>query len=109
MNIRRKLAEWFYSPGAFGLWCALDDADNWTTEEHVAEYKRANEDPSTYRRKPSVATMWTGSGPFFFDGYSERGTPKFLGFLERWPLWFKFKKLNNRKMLFRFTRLEEPK
>lgn len=108
MSIRQRIAQWFYSPGAYGLWVALDNPDDWTVGDHTAVYRQGAEDPHTFKQK-CVATMWIASGAFFFDGYADRGTPKFLGKFERHLLWRKFMKLNNRKMLFRFTRLEDPR
>lgn len=107
MNIRQTLAQWFYSPGAYGLWLALDDVENWEISEYVARYRPGPEDPRTYKRT-AVVTMWIANGPGNFDGRPEDGTPKFLGWYERRWLWKKLKKINNRRMLFRFTRLEEP-
>jgi hypothetical protein len=111
MNIRQTLAQWFYSPGAYGLWVALDDVENW-------EYRREGEylvyldrtgKKDHYGDRTTVAVIYVGHGPFAFNGDPSKGTPKFVGLLERWPLWFKYKRLNNRRMLYRFTRLEDPK
>lgn len=101
MTIKQTIAQWFYSPGAYGLWLALDDVENWEPYiGNVWHYKRDR------RRDTVVASMYVGS-PFGFDGYDK--THRFLGFIERWPLYFKFKKIRNRQMLYRFTRLEEAK
>jgi hypothetical protein len=109
MNIRQTLAQWFYSPGAYGLWLALDDVENWTWDEHTAHYRAPPSNPSTYRDPPAVCTMWIANGRSHFDGYPSKGTPKFLGWYERRWLWSKFRTIRNRQMLYRFTRLEEPK
>lgn len=105
MSIRQKLAQWFYSPGAYGLWVALDDVDNWKIETHKAFYRSSSVD--RYGNFSYVACMWIANGAFSFNGYDE--TPKFLGWFERHFIWRKFRRLNNRRMLFRFTRLEEAK
>lgn len=38
--------------------------------------------------------MWIGNGPFFFDVYCDSKT---LGFIERWPLYFKYLRMINEK------------
>jgi hypothetical protein len=117
MNIKQTLAQWFYSPGAYGLWVALDDVEHWDHwAGEVWEYRRDNK---------TIARL-NGGSRWGLDGY-ERDTPKFLGRFERHFLWPKFKALrkrkkqlkrekaraqhaeNNRHMLYVFTRLEEPR
>jgi hypothetical protein len=103
MNIRRKLAEWFYSPGAFGLWCALDDVEHWQLREGEAFY-RSKFDHNGYNEPKYVVCMCTTKASEF-DG--ARRTPKFTGWFERRFLWRKFKRMNNRRVLFMITRLEQ--
>lgn len=103
MNIRQTIAQWFYSPGAYGLWLALDDVENW--RQYMGDIW--NYDPRPDRTRESVVAQLKTGSPFRFNGYDK--TPPFLGPIERWPLYFKFKKIRNRQMLYRFTRLEEAK
>jgi hypothetical protein len=121
MTIRQTLAQWFYSPGAYGLWLALDDVENWRVEDSIAYYrpKVSNRHGLEFVDK-CTAAIYIGGGGFYFDGHMINNTPKFLGLLERHFLWRRFRQMSarrkqrdrvesNREMLFRFTRLEEPK
>jgi hypothetical protein len=69
MNIKQTLAQWFYSPGAYGLWLALDDVENW---EHWAG------EVWEYRRDNKTIARLNGGSRWGLDGH-ERDTPKFLG------------------------------
>jgi hypothetical protein len=101
MNIRQTMAQWFYSPGAYGLWLALDDVDNWQLRNGEAFYKSkltgGYDDP-----KYVICMNTTSAG--CFDG--SRRTPKFTGRFERRFLWRKFNRMNNLKVLYSITRLE---
>lgn len=108
MTIRQTLAQWFYSPGAYGLWLALDDVENWNinSRENEAFYVRGckrSGDPY----EPKYLVCMRASNAWKFDG--SRATPPFLGRFERHFLWRKYKTMNNRRMLFVLTRLEDPK
>lgn len=104
MNIRQTLAQWFYSPGAYGLWLALDDVENWQVREGEAFYR--SKFTGGYDEAKYVVCITTTKASQF-DG--ARRTPKFLGWFERRLLWRKFKSMNSRRVLFMITRLEDPK
>lgn len=50
--------------------------------------------PYTMTHIRSGIVMWIGNGPFFFDVYCNSKT---LGYIERWPLYFKYLKMLNAK------------
>jgi hypothetical protein len=106
MNIRQTLAQWFYSPGAYGLWLALDDVDNWHITRRYAAYRATH---ITYDEDAvkAVLVMNIRDGGFGFNGWGS--TPRFVGLLERHVLWRKYKKLNGRKILYTIMRLDQQR
>jgi hypothetical protein len=84
--------KWFLSSGAWYLWLALDNPEDWEITEHRAEYKKG-------------LTMWISNGASFFDGYDAAGTPKFLGWFERHIVWWKYKRMIREQTACHIARL----
>lgn len=78
------------SPAGKAISVAMDTPEDWDIGEYIIHHK------------PSGTTLWIGNGPLTFDGYN--GTPPILGMLERFTLWWKYKRMANVAVANRLAR-----